>query len=160
MTKLIRIENPQFSRFEGYISAAQHVFRKGQLTIGLEATLFEITDGTVTNEEVVGYAYVDDSNPIEHSSESTVDEMIAKVNAAMTISRKFLNPEYMFGELIESNLREGYWNYLEACFEYKRARVVELGYHVPYVNVGNGFTYVLYSADLFRCMLLVGNSSD
>jgi hypothetical protein len=40
------------------------------------------------------------------------------------------------------------------------ARIVELGPHVPYVNIGDGFTYVLYALDMKKCALLVGNVSD
>lgn len=160
MRKLRRIENSQVARFEGYIDAAQHVFRKGELDVGLEAALFEITDKTVTDEEVVSDAYAGVFNPVESRSESTVEEMMTKVNTLMTIARKYLKPQYAFAELLETDLREGYWRHLEACFDYKDARVVELGDHVPYVEMGDGFTYILYAPDMSRCMLLVGNESD
>lgn len=158
MSKLRRVENLQVARFEGYIDAAQHVFKKGQLDVGLEVALFEITDRTVTDEDVVSAAY-SESNPIEFRSESTVEEVVTRVNALMTITRKYWNA-HTFAELIERELREGYWRHLETCFDYKHSRIVVLGHNVPYVEMGEGSTYVLYAPDMSRCMLLVGNASD
>jgi hypothetical protein len=57
-------------------------------------------------------------------------------------------------------LREGYWQHVKSCFDYTNARVIELGDHIPYVNIGGGFTYILYASDMSRCLLLVGNLSD
>jgi hypothetical protein len=160
MKKLRRIENLQVAIFDGYIGAAQHVFKKGELDVGLEAALFEIMDHDVTDEEVVSSTYFGEFNPIEYRSEVTVDEMVTRVNALMTLTREYLNPQYAFAELVETALREGYWKHLEDCFDYRHARVVELGHHVPYVNIGSGFTFILYSHDMSRCLLLVGNESD
>ena len=62
--------------------------------------------------------------------------------------------------IIERNLRDGYWEHLQACFDYRNARIVELGHDVPWVNIGGGFTYVLYGRDMSNCALLVGNVCD
>ncbi|HWN08812.1 MAG TPA: hypothetical protein VNO50_05965 [Pyrinomonadaceae bacterium] len=159
MDKLIRIENSQIARFQGYINAAQRVFKNGELNVALEATLFEITDERVTDEGVVSAAY-DSYNPIELRSECTIEEMMTNIDALLTIKRSYWKPPYWYADYIENDLREGYWKYLEECFDYKHARVVELGDSVPYVEMGRGVTYILYAPDMSRCLLLVGNESD
>lgn len=159
MDKLRRIENAEVARFQGYISAAQHVFKNGELYVALEATLFEILDESVTDEDVVSGTY-EDYNPIERCSASTVQKMETKIDALLTIQRSYWNPSYDYAESIEDELREGYWKHLKECFDYKHARVVELGNHIPYVEMGRGFTYILYAPDMSRCLLLVGNEAD
>jgi len=160
MSKLRRVENSQFARFEGYIDAAQHIFRNKELEVTLEAALFDLIDKAITDEEVVREAYGGEFNPIEYRSESTVELMKSKVNALLTLSKSYFKPPYGYVELIQENVRQGYWKLLEECFDYKRSRVIELGHHVPYVNMGARFTYILYAPDMSRCMLLVGNTSD
>jgi hypothetical protein len=32
--------------------------------------------------------------------------------------------------------------------------------HVPCINIGPGFTYVLYNQEMTRCLVLVGNTTD
>ena len=159
MDKLRRTDNSEVARFQVYINAAQRVFKNGELYVALEATLFEINDESVTDEDVVSGAYKD-YNPIERCSESTVQEMETQIDALLTINRSYWNPSYDYADLIEDELREGYWKHLEECFDYKHARVVELGDSVPYVEMGRGFTYILYAPDMSRCLLLVGNEAD
>ena len=160
MSKLLHVHNSEISCFKGYIDAAQHVFKKGELDACLEAALFEVTDNSVTDEEVIKCAYDGPLNSIEYRSECSVEVMEKKVNTFMTVTKKHFSPPYVFAELLETDLREGYWRHLKTCFDYKHARVVEIGYHVPYVNIGHSFTYILYTTDRSRCMLLVGNTSD
>jgi hypothetical protein len=161
MSKLIRVENPQVSRFQGYINAAQRIFKDGELNVVLEATVFEITDKSVTDEDIVTAAYDGDFNPIERRSESTVEEMTTNIDALLTIKRLYWKLPYnWYADYIENDLREGYWKHLKECFDFEIARVVELGDSVPYVEMGRGVTYVLYAPDMSRCLLLVGNESD
>jgi len=129
------------------------------MNVALEATLFEIINEGVTDEDVVSAAY-DSYNPIEMRSECTIEEMITNIEALLTINRSYWKPPDGYADDIESDLREGYWKHLEECFDYKHARVVELGTSVPYVEMGRGVTYVLYAPDMSRCLLLVGNESD
>ena len=159
MDKLRRLENSDVARFQGYIDAAQLVFKNGELNVSLEATLFEIIDKSVTDEDVVSAAY-DSYNPIERRSGCTIEEMITNIEALLTIKRSYWKPPYGYADYIENDLREGYWKHLEGCFDYEHARVVELGDSVPYVEMGRGVTYILYAPDMSRCMLLVGNESD
>jgi hypothetical protein len=87
--------------------------------------------------------------------------MLKAVHETLSLQRKLWNPECPgIPTLIEENLRAGYWQHLEACFDYKNAQVIELGHDVPYVNIEGGFTFVLYAPDRSECALLVGNVCD
>jgi hypothetical protein len=160
MSKLRRLCTPESDRLEGYLSAAQHVFVRGELEIGLEAALLEITDSDVSDEEVILAAFPDGFNPIENSAERSVAEMVVGVHHTLRITEAYWTSGYSVCERVQNNLREGYWQHVQSCFDYTDARIVELGPSVPYVNMGDGFTYVLYASDMSRCLLLIGNVSD
>lgn len=160
MSKLKRIQSAELDRLEGYLNAAQHVFVRGQLDVTLDATLFEITGDDITDEDVIRAAYPDGFNPIEYCAESSSEEMMHGVHDILKIDREFWRPEYRVSEIIENNLREGYWQHVKSCFDYTSARIVALGHDVPCVNICGGFTYILYAPDMSRCLLLTGNTSD
>ncbi len=160
MVKLKRLNIPELDRLEGYLDAARHIFVRGQLDVTLEAALFEITGDDISDEDVISAAYPRGFNPIEYRAECSSEEMMSGVHNVLKITREFWKPEYSIPETIESNVREGYWRLVKACFDYTNARIVELGHNVPYVNIWLGFTYVLYAPDMRRCLLLVGNTSD
>jgi hypothetical protein len=160
MTKLRRLATPAIDRMDGYLTAAQHAFIKGEFDVTLEAVFFEILDGTITEDDIVIAAY-SDFNPIEQRHECSLEEMITGVQEILSLPRRMWNSEYSgIPNIIEKNLRDGYWEHLQTCFDYKSARIVGLGHHVPYVNIGGGFTYVLYAIDMSKCALLVGNVCD
>ena len=160
MSKLRKLESPAIDRLNGYLAAAGHVFTRSQLDVSLEAAFFEIADPNITDEDVVIAAFTT-FNPIERRQGCSLEEMIAGVHRTLSMTRRWWNPEYSgIPYLIERELREGYWEHLKACFKYENARIVELGSHVPYVNMGDAFTYVLYAPDMSRCAILVGNVSD
>jgi hypothetical protein len=160
MSKLRKLDSPVIERLNGYLEAAQHAFIKGQYDVGLEAAFFEIADPHITDEDVVVAAY-SDLNPIKHQRECSLDEMIAGVHETLSLPRRMWNSKYSgIPNIIEENLRDGYWEHLQACFDYKNARIVELGHDVPYVNIDGGFTYVLYARDMSKCAILVGNVCD
>jgi hypothetical protein len=145
---------------KGYLAAAQLAFIRSQYDVILEASFFEITETPISNEEVVIAAY-GDFNPIAVQRECSLDDMINGIHKTLTLTRRMWNPEYPgIPNILEKNLREGYWEHLKDCFEYETARIVELGNDVPYVNIGGGFTYVLYALDMSECALLVGNICD
>ena len=160
MSKLRRIRTPELDSLEGFQNAAQLVFSKGELSVTLEAALFEIATPSISDEDVVLEAYPEGSSPIEHRAESSIDEMVAAVHEVLRIPKSYWQTDNSVREIIENDLREAYWKHLEACFDYKEARIVELGPDVPWVNIGAGFTYVLYAPDKSRCLLLVGNQTD
>jgi hypothetical protein len=91
---------------------------------------------------------------------TTAPRILAGNNGNLQRQEIYIPNGEAFAELIERELREGYWRHLEACFDYKHSRVVELGYNIPYVERGDGFTYILYAPEMSRCNLLVGNASD
>ena len=160
MTKLHRTASPDIDRLTGYLAAAQHAFIKGQYNVSLDATCFDIVDATVTDEDIIIAAY-SDFNPIDHRGECSLEAMIAGVHETLTLPRQMWSSDYCnIPNIVESNLRDGYWLHVKACFDYTNARIVELGWDVPFVNIGGGFTYVLYAPDMRRCMVLVGNVSD
>jgi len=160
MSKLIILASPAINRMNGYLAAAQHAFIKRQYEVSLEANFFEIVEAHITDEDVVVAAYAD-LNPIEHRRECSLEEMIGGVHETLSLPRGMWNPECPgIPNIIEKNLRDGYWEHLMACFDYKQARIVELGHDVPYVNIGGGFTYVLYADDMSKCALLVGSVCD
>jgi hypothetical protein len=160
MSKLKRIQTSELDRLLGYLDAAQHVFIKGELEVTLDATLFEILDTDITDEDVIRAAYPDGFNPIEYRAECSLEEMVSGVHNVLKVTREFWKPEYSIPEFIEHNLREEYWQHVKSCFDYTDARIVALGHDIPYVNIWGGFTYVLYAPDMSRCLLLVGNTSD
>src|SRR3989442_9238920 len=126
MSKLRRITTPNVDRLIGYLEAAQHVFMKGQYDVTLEATCFDIVDANTTDEDVVLAAY-SDSNPIEHRAECSLDDMIAGVHETLTLPRQLWTSDCNVPDIIEKNLRDGYWAHIKACFDYANARIVELG---------------------------------
>jgi hypothetical protein len=159
MTKVRSIASLELSRFQGYLDAAQQILIRGQLDVTLEATLFEILNADVSNEDVIGTAFPDGSNNIDYSNEESLDEMTSVINSLLSISTSHWTNSSI-PQRIESKLRDGYWRHLEACFDYRSARIVALGPHVPWVNIDIGFTYLLYAPDMTRCLVLVGNTSD
>lgn len=160
MTMLNRLHTSEVNRLEGYLHAAQHMFVRGQLNVTLDAALFEMDGDNVLDEDVINAAYPGGSNPIEYRAECSFDDMVSGVHKILKITREFWKQEYSIPEMIESNLREGYWQHVKACFDHTNARIVKLGHDVPFVNIGGGFTYILYAHDMSRCLLLIGNSSD
>jgi len=160
MDKLRPIVTPELDRFSGYLEAAGYALIKGQYDVTLAASCFEILDASVTDLEIVVAAH-GDSNEIEHQAESSLDNMVARVHETIAMPRQMWAADYCgIPGIIEQNLRDGYWSHLRACFDYENARIVELGWHVPFVNIGVGFTFVLYAPDLSTCALLVGNVTD
>jgi hypothetical protein len=160
MSKLRHLETAATHRLKGYLAAAQYAFIKGQYDVTLEATFFEVVDSQLTDEEVLSAAY-SDIEPIEHRRECSLEQMIAGVHQILSLPRRMWNSEYSgIANIIEKNLRDGYWEHLKACFDYRNARIVELGHDVPWVNIDGGFTYVLYALDMSKCSLLVGNVCD
>ena len=159
MSKLRRISTPELDRFEGFQNAAQLVFRKGELSLTLEAALFEIVTPAISDEDVVLEAYPDGFNPIEHRAQRSLDEMVTAVHEVLRIPKTYWQTYNHVRGMIENKLRIGYWEHLEECFDYRKARIVELDPDVPWVNMG-GFTFILYASDMSRCLLLVGNQTD
>ncbi len=159
MSKLNRIQTSELDRLEGYLEAAQHIFTRGELDVTLEASLFEISDSNITDEDVIRTAY-SSFNPIEHRVECSLDEMMSGVNDILSIDRRFWKPDDWVPKMLEKNLREGYWQHVKSCFDFTNAKIVELGNDVPYINISGGFTYILYAPDMSKCLLLVGNTSD
>lgn len=157
---LKRLHTSEVNRLEGYLDAAQHMFVMGQLDVTLDAALFEIDGDNVLDEDVIKAAYPDGINPIEYRAECSFGDMVTGVHEILKITREFWKQEYSIAEMIESNLREGYWQHVEACFDHTNARIVGLGHNVPFVNIWGGFTYILYAHDMSRCLLLIGNTSD
>ena len=78
----------------------QRVFKNGELDVSLEATLFEISDKGVTDEDVVSEAYAGDFNPIDRRSESTVEKMATQIDALLTIHRSYWKPPCVYPEFI------------------------------------------------------------
>lgn len=158
MDKLRKIETPEFNRLLGYLSAAQHIFFKGELDISLEASLLEIVDPNISDEDVVGAVY-DNFNPIAVRTECSVEKMIKDSELVLSSATGYGDNKHVRGRM-EKEILDGYWQHLKSCIDYADARIVELGPDVPYVNIGQGFTFIIYSRDLSRCLLLIGNSSD
>ena len=160
MDTLRRITTPELDSFAGYLEAAGYTLRKGQYDVTLYVACFEILDANVTDLEIVVAAH-GNSNEIEHRTECSFSDMVSHIHETLSLPRQMWAADYCgIPGIIEQNLREGYWSHLRACFDYENARIVELGWHVPFVNVGGGFTFVLYAPDMTRCALLVGNVTD
>jgi len=158
--KLRRIESREIDLFAGYLQAAGYACCQGQYDVTLHAHCFEILDSTVTDWEVVIAAY-GVSNEIEHRAECSLETMTVHVHELLTVRKQMFVADYAgIPGIIERNLRDGYWSHLAACFDYRNARIIELGWSVPWVNVGVGFTFVLYAPDVSACALLVANVTD
>jgi hypothetical protein len=158
---LFRRQTPELDRIAGYLDAAQHVFIQGQYDVSLDVAAFDVSAEVVTEDEILQAAYPDGCNSIEHREGYSLDQMIADIERVLTIRREYWNPEFGGSpNRIESNLRKGYWSHIRACFPIDDARIVKLGWDVPFVNIGEGFTFVLYSTEPCRCLLLVGNVCD
>ena len=160
MENLNPVTSPEIDRLTGYLAAAQHAFMKGQLDLSLEANVFEIADGSVTDEDVLTAA-CDGFNPIEHRAECSFEAMFVRTNEVLTLSKRvWATDSSGIPAIIEERLREGFWQHVRASFDCQNARIVELGPDVPFVNIGVGFCFILYASDMRKCMLLVGNVSD
>ena len=163
MKKLTPISNRAIDRLTGYLAAAECAFIKSQYDVTLEASFFDIADNRITNIEVLKAAYGPDVdfNGIELERECSLQEMIDGVHVLLTTPRKMWHPDCQgIPRIVEENLRNGYWDSLKECFDYENARIVELGYNIPWVNIGDGFTYILYSKDRSQCAVIVGNTTD
>lgn len=163
MNKVTPISNHAIQRFTGYLAAAECAFMKGQCYVTLEASFFEILDKTISNIEVLNAAYGPgaDFNGIKVERVCSVEEMIDGVHAILTMPRSMWRQDCQgIPAIIEANLRKGYWDSLQECFDYQQARIVELGSNIPWVNIVGGFTYILYSNDMRQCAILVGNTTD
>jgi hypothetical protein len=157
--KLRRIASPDLDRFVGYLQSAGYAVRRGQYDVTLYVDLFEILDATVTDLEILIAAH-GNSNDIEHRTECSLADMVAQVHETISLPRQMWAADYCgIPGITEQNLRDGYWSHLRACFDYESARIVELGWHVPFVSIG-GFTFILYAPDMTRCALLVGHVID
>ena len=109
MGKLRLETSPDTDRLTGYLAAAQHAFIKGQLDVSLDAFVFEITDATVTDEDVVTAAY-GGFNPIEHRAECSFESMVARTHETLALPRKMWASDYSgIPGILEQRLREGYW---------------------------------------------------
>lgn len=163
MNKLTPISNQAIDRLTGYLAAAESAFMKGQCYVTLEASFFDIADSALTNIDALNAAYGPDAdfNGINVERECSLQELIDGVNDVLTLPRSMWASDCQgIPRIIEENLRNGYWERLKACFDYENARVVELGNNIPWVNIVGGFTYILYSNDMKRCAVLVGNTTD
>jgi hypothetical protein len=157
--KLRPIVSPDLDRFTGYLQSAGHAVRRGQYDVTLYVDVFEILDANCTDLEIVIAAH-GNSNEIEHRTECSLAHMVAQVHETLSLPRQMWAADYCgIPGIIEQNLRDGYWAHLRTCFNYENARIVELGWHVPFVSIG-GFTFVLYTPDMTRCALLVGHVLD
>jgi hypothetical protein len=159
MSKLKKLESPEIWCFNGYLEAAQHAFIKGELEVSLEAEFFEIVEPPINDEDVLVAAY-SSFNPIEYRRECSLEEMMAGISETLSMPRWMWKSHPGIPKIMERNLREGYWKHLNASFNCKNARIVELGHDVPCVNMDGGFTFILYAEDMSRCVILVGNVSD
>lgn len=159
MDKVKLWTTPEISFFQGYITAAAELLIRGQLEATLEACAFEITDRSIRPVDVIAAAYPGDINPIDYVTEESVEQLENDIHAFLTVHREFWKSDSVPSH-IESRLRQGYWGYLSECFDYKHSQVFAVVGNVPYVNIGPGFTYVLYNNQVTRCFLLVGNLSD
>jgi hypothetical protein len=145
MTMLKRLLTSEVNRLEGYLDAAQHMFVMGQIDVTLEAALFEMDGDNVLDEDLIHAAYPDGFNPIEYRAECSFDDMVSGVHKILKITRQFWKQEYSVPEMIESNLREGYWQHVKECFDHTNARIVELGHDVPFVKFGVALLYFVCS---------------
>jgi len=160
MDKLRRVTSPEIDRLTGYLAAAQHAFIKAQYDVSLDASVFEIADASVTDEDVLTAAY-DGFNPVEHRAECSLEAMVARIHEVLQLPRRMWAADFCgIPGIVEERLRDGYWSHVRACFDFGNSRIVELGWHVPFVNIGVGFCFIMYASDMRRCMLLVGNVSD
>jgi hypothetical protein len=158
---LKRLRTLETERLSGFLEAAGPAFRTGNLELCLDAVCLEILDHQVTDEQVISAAYPDANNEIESKEESSLEAMMAHVNSLLTVGRQNSNPEFPGIPLrLERKLRERYWSYIRACFDYTQARIVGIGGDVPFITIGDGFTYILYSNDNKRCLILVGSVSE
>jgi len=156
--RITTLDNSSINRFKGFLSGVQLILKRRQYDVALEAFLFQLNDADVTDEDVIAAAYSDGYNPILHHELVPLDTVIAEVNSFLTLARDIWNQGPLI-DVIEGELRDGYWNHLKPCIDYRSAQIVSVGPHVPYMNIMKGFTYILY-ADRSRALLLVGNISD
>ena len=156
---LLPLKTVEWARFSGYLDAVQYLFVRGELDLTLESAFYEIND-TVTDEDVIQSTY-STSNEIEYRQELTLEQMRQRIDQTLTLPRVYWEAKYHgLADLMEKKISDGFWRHLETCIDIRNARIVELGYHVPYVNVGDGFALILYSQENSRCMILVANWSD
>ena len=153
------LESVEWARFSGYLAAVQLMFVRGNLELTLESAFYEII-GAVSDEQVIQWTYPA-TNEIEYRQQVTLENMRERISKTLSLSRVYWTPKYHeLATFIETNIVDGFWHHIKACIDVDTARIVELGNNVPYVNIGEGFTYIVYSQEQPRCMILVGNWSD
>ena len=160
MNKLKPNESAPWFHFLGYLKAAQLMFVHGDLDLTLEAAFYDIA-ADVTDEEVVHFTYPHVNELKCHTKVST-EAMVHTVNSVLTLPRSYWSHRQVgVAAFIEKRLREGFWKHLAAAIDFENSSVVQVtDEDVPYVNMGAGFTYILYTPDSLHCMLLVANWSD
>jgi hypothetical protein len=72
---------------------------------------------------ILSDAYPDGNNPIDYRVEQSVDEMVSDINDILRISWECWTPLNSIPEIIETNLRAGYWTHVDACFDYKHGEL-------------------------------------
>jgi hypothetical protein len=156
---LVPLQTKEWARFSGYLAAVQYMFVRGELDLTLESVLYE-SNNTVTDEDVIEATY-SRTNEIEYRQEITLEQMRQRIDQTLSLPRAYWESKYhALAALMEKKISDGFMRHLEECIDIRTARIVELGYHVPYVNVDDGFTLILYSQEKARCMILVANWSD
>lgn len=158
MNKLHQVINPSSSFLKGYLRAAQSAFYRRHFEVKLEGILLEILQPDISHWDVVIAAF-GRSNPILSSVEVSVDSMRSNINGFLTVSKEFWAKPFL-AQKLEDNLKKGYWLAVEDCFDYSKARIVQVTGDVPYIRMMGGFTYLLYSNSGTECLVLVGNTSD
>src|SRR5262245_18360060 len=115
--KLRRVTSPELNQLTGYLAAAQHAIMKGQYDLSLYASVFEIEDAIVSDEDILTLAY-EGFNPIEDRAECSLDTMIARINEVLTLPRHIFATDWSgIPAIVEARLREGYWPNVRACFD-------------------------------------------
>ncbi len=127
---------------------------KSNVELSFEAHLLELLDMTLTAQEIIQTLHPN-GNKIDYAEEVDFIELQENIERVVL--------DYYHTELrnqlrkISSNQM---WQLIEAIFPSGIQKIVQLGSHVPYVNILGGVTALIFSLGQPQCLLLIVNTSD
>lgn len=127
---------------------------KSNVELSFDSHLLELLDKDLTAVEIMQSLHPN-GNKIDYALEVEMIQLQENIESLIL--------DYYHTELrkrlrkVSSNQM---WQLIQAIFPTGIKKIVQLGSHVPYVNIFGGVTALIFSLDQPQCLLLVVNTSD
>ncbi|HEX8846464.1 MAG TPA: hypothetical protein VF791_17585 [Pyrinomonadaceae bacterium] len=158
------LNTPELNKLSGYLEALGNFIIGADYVTWFEAKGFDLTGSAFDVEDVIKGAYPGSKPEKGEIIVRSDNNMIERVNKSL----KLPDPPYSRSDFrgeIEMNLINGYWKYLKACIDYEKANIIE---YIPSQSGDDelwdfihwGFTFLIYSEEQRRCVIIHGGASD